>query len=489
LDSISPPRRHLARTTVSRKTETPSSPRQLHQTQVTNRICLVIPVVRSQNFCCTAFRLPSSSRKKKKSFEHDQPTFEILLTCNCLANERTTTIATTIFLFQRDTQKSQHKSKLSLLSLHPKMPTVAPDHTTGMVPSSRSHHNNDKLLHRQHSAYRFNRWQPRLTFFWTCHFLISLLVIFWGGIDNQDTKYIPINVDALKNDALMNYDCSKGFVNVFASSRDDPEALVCCGNGSTKRGGALEEGICRPPHWLFFVSRRLARFPEAWLLPLFPLFVRLLFQMMMQKQQSQSATNNVSNSNNNTITQYRLARRRFYLYIGIIQFRGWILYLLFDQLEEWMVASSVAKDCWYEQLLHDNYHSCQGQGTDFSDHIVLYFAQILPIALVEVLHSFVDEPRYWNDNNNNNNNNNNSINKPTTSFWRSLPIPSILISGMLYLYIVTLMGAYKTAVYFHTWPEILNGYFVSLLVQVPLFLMQCTTMFDSTREYFFGFAI
>jgi hypothetical protein len=57
------------------------------------------------------------------------------------------------------------------------------------------------------------------------------------------------------------------------------------------------------------------------------------------------------------------------------------------------------------------------------------------------------------------------------------------------LYTVTFMGAYKTATYFHTPPEIINGYLISLLIQVPLFIMQCTSQMESAREYFFGFSM
>jgi hypothetical protein len=337
-----------------------------------------------------------------------------------------------------------------------------------------SPHYNNKLI-RQHSSCCFYTWQPWLIFCWICHFMLSILVIFWGGIHNHDSKYIPVNVEVLM-DENPNNNCSKGFVNVFASSMDDPGALVCCSNDVNGNVGTLEDGICDPPHWLFFISRRLARFPEAWLLPLFPLFVRLIVQTL-QKHSSPSVSVSSSSSNNNN-SQHRLARRRFYLYVGIIQFRGWILYLLFDTLEGWLVASA-GRGCWYESLLHENYSSCQGRGSDFSDHVVLYFAQILPVALVEVLHSFV-EP-YWNTRT--------TSDCTTTSLVRiPQPVPTILIAGMVYLYTVTFMGAYKTAVYFHTWPEIMNGYLVSLLVQIPLCLMQCTTLLEPIREYFFGYA-
>jgi hypothetical protein len=153
-------------------------------------------------------------------------------------------------------------------------------------------------------------------------------------------------------------------------------------------------------------------------------------------------------------------------------------------IEEHFV-SAARTNCWYESLLHQNYSSCQGQVSDFSDHIVLYFAQILPIPFMEVLHSLVHP--FWNTISGTS-----STGVAGTSFRiasSSAMVPILLISGLFYLYIVTFMGAYKTATYFHTTPEIINGFVISLLVQIPLFLMQCTTHMERAREYFFGFAL
>jgi len=259
---------------------------------------------------------------------------------------------------------------------------------------------------------------------------------------------------------------------------DDPGALVCCTADSTTSSlysGTAADGICDRPPLLFFLTRRLARFPEAWLLPLFPFFIRLIHQSIQR----------LSFAPTGSMAQHRLARRRLYLYITLIQIRGWILYLLFDKIEEYIVASA-GTNCWYENLLHQSYSSCQGQVSDFSDHIVLYFAQILPIPLTEILHCIV-EP-FWKSKTNSNSS---SSTGPSSSspFRMAVAIPLMLLSGLLYLYIATFIGAYKTATYFHTPPEIINGYLISLLIQVPLFLMQCTTWMESTREYFFGYAL
>jgi hypothetical protein len=313
--------------------------------------------------------------------------------------------------------------------------------------------------------------------------VVSVLVIVWGGIHNHNIKYTPVDVATINDSDITTYsNCSKGFVNVFATSIDEPGALVCCSKYSTSYPGSTEAGICSQPHWIFFVSRRLARFPEAWMLPLFPLFIRLIVHMLQKANFSTTAAAS-------STTQQRLARRRFYLYVFLIQFRGWILYLLFDKIEEYFAAPAES-GCWYESLLHENYHSCEGQVSDFSDHVVLYFAQILPIAFVEVLHSFV-EPFWKSRISSNNPSHQSSSGTHVNRLHGQIPtmVPALLLTSILYLYVVTLMGAYKTSVYFHTWPEILNGYLISLLVQVPLCFMQCTSLLGDAREYFFGYTI
>lgn len=211
------------------------------------------------------------------------------------------------------------------------------------------------------------------------------------------------------------------------------------------------------PAFLLF-SRRLARFPDAWLLPLFPLLLRVALQIIRG-----------SDLNGNDIN----TKRRLYLYIVLIQIRGWILYLLFDTIEE-MIVSSPDSTCWYGDLLQHHYSECQGRVTDFSDHVVLYFAQILPIALTEVLYSF--SAPYWKSKSD-------KHGDPAQTL-----IPAILLLWLANLYTITCFGAYKTAMYFHTGPEVFVGYLVSLCIQIPLCLTQCTSLFPRARAYFFGYA-
>ena len=224
------------------------------------------------------------------------------------------------------------------------------------------------------------------------------------------------------------------------------------------------------PYYLPF-ARRLARFPDAWLLPLFPLFVRGGWQLYCNYS-GKAAVSKLDSL---------YAKRRLYLYLGLIQIRGWILYLAFDELED-LFAQSAGKNCWYEEYLHPNYHHCQGRMTDFSDHVVLYFSQILPIALIEILHSFSAPVPYWS-------NGGRGLRKSNIGFDpkdQHLLIPILLVLWLTNLYIVTFLGAFKTAAYFHTPPEVFMGFFISLMVQIPLCLLQCTSTFSSQREYFFG---
>merc|ERR1712224_155827 len=142
------------------------------------------------------------------------------------------------------------------------------------------------------------------------------------------------------------------------------------------------------------------------------------------------------------------------------------------------IVESGGNSCWYDRGLRDRDTSCSGQAVDFSDHIVLYYAQILPIPLTEVLFSFVAP--FWRSD---------SFSR-STQLSSSSPVieltPIILITGLLYLYVVSFAGTYSTAAYFHTRLEVAIGFSVSLIVQIPLFLMQSTALMADARDYSFG---
>lgn len=145
--------------------------------------------------------------------------------------------------------------------------------------------------------------------------------------------------------------------------------------------------------------------------------------------------------------------------------RGWVLYVAFNEIENHMTRGRFnLESCWYRPWLELTQSECYGRLFDFSDHVVLYFGQILPIAFMEVLYAF--ERPYW---------------MTTSNSW----YPKLLAGVMLYLYYITLSGAYKTALYFHTGPEVLGGFAVSLLIHIPMYCIQCCVRCERLRSYIF----
>lgn len=361
-------------------------------------------------------------------------------------------------------------------------------------------------------SHYYNRAEPWMQRAWIIHFLLGFSMLLYSVWANGGSKYIP--VDPYRSSKVSGFEdlrhCQKVFLDVMASSRDDPRAVVCCSldNSNISNHGqedmtsssfeALLLGLCPPPanrktrRFSFPFMGRLAKFPDAWLIPLFPLLLRIAFRTY------QTVLENATLVMGNTFGVYSF--RRLVFYFMLMQFRGWILYVVFNGIEDFLSKAGVGGDldddynsdhnysleysggssgmhmtsispgCWYREFLQDSQHGCQGRKFDFSDHIVLYYAQLLPIALVEYLHS-IDRP-YW----------------PFHCF-RRVALPILLSSGMLYLYFINFVGVYKTAAYFHTPAESLAGYAVSLLAQVPLCVLQCSNgigFVHDLREYFFG---
>lgn len=162
--------------------------------------------------------------------------------------------------------------------------------------------------------------------------------------------------------------------------------------------------------------------------------------------------------------------RRLCLYIVLLNFRGWILYVLLNELEDRFVSSSSVGQttCWYNiGWLLPEQEACIGKAFDFSDHVVLYYAQILPIALVETLYAF--QSPYW------------------VSEHRipNLVFPIVLVASYVYLQFIATLGAYKTTAFFHTPGEVIAGFLVSFVVTVPLYLLQCSSRWATWRSLFF----
>jgi hypothetical protein len=218
------------------------------------------------------------------------------------------------------------------------------------------------------------------------------------------------------------------------------------------------------------LASRLAKFPEAWLLPLIPILLRLLVWLVLSLWSYVVPATNTRAPISSTI-------RRFCFYIVVLNFRGWILYVLFNEWEDrWAIVPS--SPCWYEAWFaqHSESSVCLGRPFDFSDHIVLYYAQLLPIALLETLHALFQSQPFW------------MISATKTErplqknamlhTLRNHLIPFILIGSHVYLQFITATGAYKTSAYFHTPMEVVAGFAVSMIITVPLYVLQCNTTFS-----------
>lgn len=290
---------------------------------------------------------------------------------------------------------------------------------------------------RERRASRIRTWQPTLQWGWTIHFALCTLVILYGiHYNGGKQKYYPVVQGGLP-------DCQKAFMNVLAYSTDEEYSIVCCDGDDHSTAS-----ICgsKPK---FFLSSSLARFPGAWILPLLPMTIRLGYTLIArlfgQKDGEKLSTTTL----------------RLLFYIATLNFRGWILYVLLGYLESLMVMP-VGEDCWFRELMPRP--SCHARMFDFSDHTVLYMAQILPLPLAETLHSLA------------------------LPFWKSARWPYVLLScGLAYLYIITLMGQFKTAAYFHTGGEIIAGYIISMIVQLPYATLQCFPVWEGMRLWLFEY--
>jgi hypothetical protein len=220
------------------------------------------------------------------------------------------------------------------------------------------------------------------------------------------------------------------------------------------------------------LASRLSRFPEAWLLPLFPL---LLQAAAAAAASLCGCVRRGSASRRRGPARELFVRRaapllgRLGFYVVLFNFRGWVLYVALNRLEDTVVASDgpFHRDCWYAPHLRaDQRHECVGRAFDFSDHMVLYFAQLLPVPLAEGLYALLTSG-YWSSREEN------AAIVSVRSSWGSFVPQLFLVLGLAYLYVVVYLGAVKTALFFHTIDEVVLGYAVSLLVQVPLAWLQC----------------
>lgn len=233
-------------------------------------------------------------------------------------------------------------------------------------------------------------------------------------------------------------------------------------------------------------------------MPLVPLLLRLLITLYERiSQTSLPAARQIATVNFSAHQGWKASLRRFLLYFFIMNFRGWGLYIFLNNLQDALLVfssslyspSQLTSDntCWYQTYLINPKHvakKCYGQDFDFSDHVVLFFGQILPVTLFEVLFCFLVP--LWSSTNTstfplsksssslNNSTNIKKRNGSSIGFMQFIPqairyiFVLLLIGGFLYLNFITFVAVYHTAAYFHTATEVIIGYVVSLCVQLPL---------------------
>lgn len=280
---------------------------------------------------------------------------------------------------------------------------------------------------------------------------------------------MPISPDKTGND------CDRAFLNVLATSALEEGSVVCCYDDDKSF-----VSVCPSERIYLPLANRLARWPDAWLLPLFPLFLRILYMGVQQASRSwEQSTGSVRWANLNTWLPLMAAIRRLGYYIILLNFRGWILYVGLNAVEDVIVRPVEPTTCWYHELLRDDQPQCFGRVFDFSDHIVLYYAQILPLSMFEFLHSL--EYPYWRHAH--------GPHSGLSNWFEEMlerAVPLSLSAAMVYLYFITCLGVYKTAVYFHTGVEVLVGFLISQMIHMPLCYIQCAGRLEPVREFLFA---
>jgi hypothetical protein len=276
-------------------------------------------------------------------------------------------------------------------------------------------------------------WEASCRKAWAFHFIVCFVVMLAGILYNGNVvKLIPSR--------LRHEGCSKLFLNVLSPTNEG--GTVCCSTTSDSFSLLCSDSF--PPFY-----RQLTRLPDALIIPLVPILLRgvaLAWQTLMTSRTSES---------------WSTYLKRFNVYLAWIVFRGFVLFVGFNWVEGIIVGGPPA-ECWFSEYARRQ-PACQGIPFDFSDHTVLYFGQILAIPLTEILyawlipHGGIDAILSW-----------------------------LVSAGILYLYFITLLGEFRTAGYYHTAGEILVGYAISMILQLPLAYLQCYSSWARARTNLFG---
>ena len=345
--------------------------------------------------------------------------------------------------------------------------------------------------------------------FYCMHSLIIIFILILGMIHNGGTrKYIPVNSKGLINllsessiDVAIFGSCDKAYVNVHSLSIDEEGAVICC-NGitdikSNKRISTIADGwyqshLCHPrlpilgvPIQQLPFAGRLSRILEAWLIPLLPILIHLIYQLVVPERNK--VKTEVHSSLELPKRSIRTTLRRLLFYIILLNLRGFVLYLGANALEEhvvhqfWMTATNNSSNsenrCWYKETLKVHQRSseeCYGRLFDFSDHVVLFLANYLAIFVAEIL--FIYSQPFWDATTTGKF----QIKQGDTGrlFTKGVMFDAIFAFLFVYLHIIVCHALYQTTAYFHTAAEVIVGYVVSLIIQLPVMYFMCTKRQD-----------
>lgn len=288
-------------------------------------------------------------------------------------------------------------------------------------------------------AAKYDAWNASCRKAWTWHFIVCFVAMAAGILYNGNSvKLIP---SRLRQDG-----CTKVLINVLSPSEES--GIICCGSNMTSDAfGTLCAHRSFPP-----LYSRLTRFPDAWIIPLIPILLRglaLVWETLL--------TNRTSESWSTYLT-------RFHVYTLVLSLRFFVLFLGFNWVERHVVGAP-PNDCWFSDFVirREGRSSCKSIPFDFSDHTVLYFGQILVIPLTEILYAWL---------------------VPVTA--GGVLLSRLVSVSLLYLYLITLFGEFHTAAYHHTGEEILVGYAISFLLQLPMAYLQCFPTWSRIRAKMFG---
>ena len=298
------------------------------------------------------------------------------------------------------------------------------------------------------------------------HGIISLSVILAGISANYFTysetsfkKFIPVDTKKLQSEYSLQ--CSKAYANVLTDILDTKSGgIICCSDQVHDNFGVLSsameyalgnDALCIPTPSKVPLLKYLTKFPHCWIMVICP----LIFQLFMLPFSLERGQESSLKDSQDTKSRVASMINRAFCYLFVMLFRGNFLYAFCDTIENSFTTNrSSWEDCWFasigrSQSLESN--PCRGLDFDFSDHIVFFYAHMLPIVLFEFVVG-LSKPL--------------SIISKTNVLRFCLPLALAMYS--FYITSLTLMSAYRTAKYFHTPAETIMGYAVSLLVQIPL---------------------